>query len=101
MLDGSTALAGPIEELCSPASGTRRRTRTCARSTLARPASATTAVGGQAAVMSACGGGTLDTARDRLLVWGGGHGDYAGNELCAFDLATLQWSRLTEPSSSP
>jgi hypothetical protein len=48
--------------------------------------------------MGAWCGGAFDTRRDRLLVWGGGHDDYAGNELYAFDLNTLAWSRLSEPS---
>ncbi len=44
-------------------------------------------------------GGTLDTQDNRLIVWGGGHGGYFGNEIYAFDLKTLAWSRLTDPSS--
>ena len=39
-----------------------------------------------------------DTKRERMICWGGGHGDYAGNELYAFDLASLTWSRLTNAS---
>jgi len=55
---------------------------------------------GQTAVMSAWSGGAYDSKRDRLIVWGGGHGAYAGNELYAFDLNRLRWSRLTEPSTA-
>lgn len=33
-----------------------------------------------------------------VLHWGGGHGDYYGNEVYCFDLATLTWSRLNEPT---
>jgi hypothetical protein len=43
-------------------------------------------------------GGSYDTVRNRMVVWGGGHGDYAGNELYAFDIATLSWSRINDPS---
>ena len=39
-----------------------------------------------------------DEKRDRLIVWGGGHGDYFGNEVYALDLNKLTLSRLTEPS---
>jgi len=53
---------------------------------------------GPAAIISAWSGGALDTKRDRLLVWGGGHMDYAGNEVYAFNLHTLRWSRLSDPS---
>ena len=45
-------------------------------------------------------GGAYDTTRDRLIVWGGGHNNYSGNEIYAFDLATLRWQRLTDPSAN-
>jgi hypothetical protein len=54
---------------------------------------------GPAAIMEAWGSGALDTTRNRLVVWGGGHGDYAGNEVYVFDLDTLRWSRLNDPST--
>jgi hypothetical protein len=50
-------------------------------------------------VIAPWSGGAFDTKRNQLIVWGGGHGDYAGNEVYAFNLNTLKWSRLTEPSS--
>ena len=59
------------------------------------------AVSGMTAVIQSWSGGAYDTKRDRLLVWGGGHHDYGGNELYAFDLGTLTWSRLTNPSDPP
>src|SRR5213593_285726 len=49
------------------------------------------------AVIAAWGGGALDTQRSRLVLWGGGHADYYGNELYAFDIPTLTWSRVTDP----
>jgi hypothetical protein len=55
---------------------------------------------GPAAVMNDWSGGTLDTQNDQLIVWGGGHGGYFGNEVYAFSLKTLVWSRLTDPSST-
>lgn len=54
--------------------------------------------GGSASVMTAWCGGAYDTKRDRLIIWGGGHHDYAGNEIYVFDIATLAWSRLTDRS---
>ena len=33
-----------------------------------------------------------------LFVWGGGHADYGGNEVYAFDLETLRWERLSDPA---
>jgi hypothetical protein len=54
--------------------------------------------GGATLKIVAWSGAALDTRRSQLLVWGGGHSDYAGNEVYAFDLRSLQWRRLTEPS---
>jgi hypothetical protein len=50
------------------------------------------------AVMNAWGGGTFDTKRHRLMITGGGHADYCGNEVYVFDLATLSWIRETDPA---
>lgn len=44
-------------------------------------------------------GGSFDSKRDRMMVWGGGHDDYCGNETYAFDLNTLRWSVLESGSS--
>ncbi len=49
-------------------------------------------------VMSKWCGATYDTKRDRLIVWGGGHRGYAGNELYGFDVNNMRWSRITEPT---
>lgn len=46
--------------------------------------------------------GVYDTDRDRLVVWGGGHLNYSGNEVYAFGPLTAEnpaWHRLTDPSS--
>ncbi len=48
--------------------------------------------------MDAWSGGTFDSTRNRLIVWGGGHKDYAGNEVYGFDMNSLTWYRLTNPS---
>jgi hypothetical protein len=50
------------------------------------------------AVINAWNGGMADEKRDRLIVWGGGHTDYFGNEVYALDLNKMTLSRLTEPS---
>ena len=46
-------------------------------------------------------GGCVDQVRGELIIGGGGHGDYAGNELYAigFRAPTPGYSRLLEPSS--
>jgi hypothetical protein len=54
--------------------------------------------GSPAAIMNAWSGGFFDSARNRYVVMGGGHGDYAGNEMYVFNLDTLQWSRLWGPT---
>jgi len=49
-------------------------------------------------IINAWSSGAFDTKRERLLVWGGGHCDYAGNEIYAFDMHTLTWSRIWGPT---
>jgi hypothetical protein len=51
-------------------------------------------------IMLAASGGTFDTKRGRLIVWGGGSNS-TRNEIYAFDFATLAWVRLTDPSPFP
>ncbi|HYM03268.1 MAG TPA: hypothetical protein VET85_10005, partial [Stellaceae bacterium] len=53
---------------------------------------------GPPSIIAAWGGATLDTRNHALLVWGGGHADYWGNEVYAFDLKTLRWTRLNDPA---
>ncbi|MCW8131759.1 MAG: hypothetical protein KIS92_15540 [Planctomycetota bacterium] len=56
---------------------------------------------GPASVVNAWSGGALDTKRNRLVLFGGGHGDYAGNELYAFDIGKMTWERITDPTPNP
>ena len=49
-------------------------------------------------VMATWSGGTLDTDNEQILIWGGGHADYFGNEVYAFNFAKLAWLMLTCPS---
>jgi hypothetical protein len=55
---------------------------------------------GQSSVIEAWNGGVivpnLGTAGS-LLLFGGGHGNYFGNEVYRFDLASGRWSRLSDP----
>ncbi len=44
-------------------------------------------------------GGAFDTVHNVILIFGGGHADYWGNEVCAFDLATLSWKKMYEPDA--
>lgn len=53
---------------------------------------------GSNSVIDSWNGGAYDTKRDRLIVWGGGHANYSGNEIYAFDINKLSWFRLTKPS---
>lgn len=48
-----------------------------------------------------CGGALCPLFGDSgaMVHWGGGHQDYYGNEVYAFDLATLTWQRLDDPSA--
>ena len=56
--------------------------------------------GSQKNVVNAWNSAAFDTTRNRLIVWGGGHSDYGGNEIYAFNIDTLGWSRLTNPSTN-
>ncbi|MGE0825950.1 MAG: hypothetical protein AB7G75_29720 [Candidatus Binatia bacterium] len=49
-------------------------------------------------VIAAWGGGMLDTKRNRMIVWGGGHRNYPGNELYAVNLNDASIERVTDPS---
>jgi MYXO-CTERM domain-containing protein len=49
-------------------------------------------------IVAAWNGAVLDDKRMRLVIWGGGHNDYYGNEMYAFDIATSKWLQLTEPT---
>lgn len=51
------------------------------------------------AIMLAWSGGAYDTKRQRFIVFGGGHTDYAGNELYVFSMHSYKWQRLTDPST--
>jgi hypothetical protein len=53
---------------------------------------------GPRAVTDAWGGAAYDTKRDMLVITGGGHTDYGGNEVYEFSLNNRKWSRVTEPS---
>jgi ferric-dicitrate binding protein FerR (iron transport regulator) len=52
-------------------------------------------------IVESWSGGLLDPRRGRLVLWGGGHTNYHGNELYAFDLDALTWERLTDPTPEP
>lgn len=52
------------------------------------------------AIIDSWSGGAFDQARKRLVVQGGGHNAYAGNEILALSFGNAPgWSRLTEPFS--
>lgn len=53
---------------------------------------------GYPAIESAWNSSCYDSSRDRMIVTGGGHGDYAGNELYEFPLTTRAWRRTWGPT---
>jgi len=42
---------------------------------------------------------TWDPNRHHLIIWGGGHANYAGNDVYRFDAAGLRWHRASLPSA--
>src|SRR6185436_11148648 len=53
---------------------------------------------GCSGVINDWSGGIADQGRNRLIVWGGGHGGYFENEVYALDLGSLTMKRLNAPS---
>ncbi len=51
------------------------------------------------AVVFAWSGMAWDSARNDLIFWGGGHADYAGNEVYRWDSETGKWERGSLPSA--
>lgn len=49
-------------------------------------------------LMDAWSGGAFDTVQNRLIVWGGGHQSYYGNDMYGFDLDTESWEQIMPPS---
>lgn len=56
--------------------------------------------GPRAALHAWCGGAFASGfgTHGAVIHWGGGHADYHGNEVYAFDLQTRSWTRLNDPS---
>jgi hypothetical protein len=55
---------------------------------------------GQKSVVQTWNGGAFATrfgAKGSLIIYGGGHRDYYGSEVYAFDLSTQTWTRVTNP----
>ena len=55
-------------------------------------------IGSPRNIIEAWGDMAFDAENKFMYFWGGGHGDYAGNEIYKFALNTGEWSRLTNPS---
>jgi hypothetical protein len=43
-------------------------------------------------------GASYDSRRNRMVIFGGGHNDYAGNEIMVFEIDALRWVRINDPS---
>jgi Right handed beta helix region len=54
-------------------------------------------------VVDAWSGAVADTKRNRMIIWGGGHTDYSGNEVYALNLGStpITLTRITDPSPLP
>jgi hypothetical protein len=94
------ACAGPLDDL-APGAWRRVDAPLVRVAPMGPEAAAIQCTDGPAAVVTAWSGAAYDERRHRLLVWGGGHRNYCGNEVYAFDVDALRWQRLTEPSAPP
>ncbi len=70
-------------------------------STKIRPVCPTGNFGDCSNVTLAWNSGVFDTTRNRLIVWGGGHTDYSGNEIYSLNLnaTPITMTRLNNPST--
>jgi Cadherin-like domain len=50
-------------------------------------------------IIGAWGSMTWDPNRRQLVIWGGGHANYAGNDVYLFSAADLRWRRASLPSA--
>lgn len=51
-------------------------------------------------VVGAWNSGLVDTTRNRMVIWGGGHGDYSGNEIYVLNLSSSPVvERITNPTA--
>ena len=57
------------------------------------------AFGSPRKLITAWGSMAWDSNRRQLVIWGGGHANYAGNEVYRFDAADLRWHRASLPSA--
>ena len=57
------------------------------------------AFGSPRKIITAWASMTWDSNRSQLIIWGGGHANYAGNEVYRFDAADLRWHRASLPSA--
>jgi hypothetical protein len=89
--DGSAGRPGALDAAC-PNSGWCELPNTKLESVCADRAT------GCSGVLRAWNGGVADLPRHRLMFWGGGHGNYFGNEIYALDLTNLSLKRLNDPS---
>jgi len=53
------------------------------------------------AVVEAWGDSVYDTKRNRMHIWGGGHTDYYGNEIYAWDLPNASFVLESAPTTNP
>ncbi len=99
----ASALAGPIDDIPED---TWFRIPNSHMMEVAYDWSPDSSPGNVRAIISAWGGGAYDTTEDRMLVHGGGHGDYGGQEVYAMDLNVANdspgsnpWIRLSDPDA--
>ena len=58
------------------------------------PTAGAYATGGCDTIIAAWSGGAWDPVHSQMILWGGGHNDYWGNEVYGFSTKTLTWDLL-------
>lgn len=103
VLGGAQAPSAPVgDALTALVAGMTPGTwKTAGTNTLANVAPTGLGLGTTGNVMDPWSGATYDSVHKQLIIWGGGHTDYYGNEVYVFDCPTLTWQLLCRPSAYP
>ena len=92
----ATTLAAALTDIRAMPENSWRRVNLNTFASVQQPTSlkpACTSITGPNAIINAWGAFAYDSKRGDLITFGGGHGDYCGNDVYRFRMSTLRWER--------
>ncbi len=92
----ATALAAVLTDIRGMPENSWRKVNVNTFASVQQPTSLNptcTSITGPNAIINAWGSYAYDSRRGDLITFGGGHGDYCGNDVYRFRLSTLRWER--------